>query len=84
MDPDASVTGEGPTAEVVKHMSWDLNQRLEGYERLLSRQPYLAGEELTLADLFHMPNGLQVLQVRRWDYRSLTTADLYMALVVLA
>ena len=45
-------------------MSWDLNQRLEGYERLLSRQAYLAGDQLTLADLFHMPDGIQVLQVR--------------------
>lgn len=45
-------------------MSWDLNQRLEGYERLLSRQAYLAGDQITLADLFHMPNGIQVLQVR--------------------
>lgn len=29
----------------------------EGYERILSNQKYLAGEKLTLADLFHVPSG---------------------------
>lgn len=44
-------------------MSWMLSSRLEGYERLLSTQPFLAGERLTLADLFHVPHGVKVLQV---------------------
>jgi glutathione S-transferase len=31
--------------------------KLEGYERILSRTEYLAGDELTIADLFHLPYG---------------------------
>ncbi|KAE9405519.1 hypothetical protein BT96DRAFT_916000, partial [Gymnopus androsaceus JB14] len=32
-------------------------QKLEAYEDLLSRQRYLAGDELTLADIYHIPGG---------------------------
>ncbi|KAG8952800.1 hypothetical protein FRC04_003725 [Tulasnella sp. 424] len=32
-----------------------LNAKLDGYERILSKQKYLAGNELTLADLWHLP-----------------------------
>jgi glutathione S-transferase len=45
-------------------MSWMLGSRLEGYERLLATQPYLAGSQLTLADLFHVAHGRQILEVR--------------------
>lgn len=34
-----------------------LGGRLEGYERLLAKQKYLAGDSLTIADLFHLPIG---------------------------
>lgn len=34
-----------------------LSGKLEGYERILAKQRYLAGEHLTLADLFHLPLG---------------------------
>jgi glutathione S-transferase len=34
-----------------------LEIKLDGYERILARQPYLAGDEVTLADLFHLPWG---------------------------
>ncbi|EJD00516.1 glutathione S-transferase [Fomitiporia mediterranea MF3/22] len=34
-----------------------LRSNLQGYERTLSKQKYLAGDELTLADLFHLPIG---------------------------
>ncbi|KIK68339.1 hypothetical protein GYMLUDRAFT_1007598 [Collybiopsis luxurians FD-317 M1] len=34
-----------------------LSSKLEEYEHILSRQTYLAGEELTLADLYHVPCG---------------------------
>ena len=34
-----------------------LSGKLEGYERILAKQRYLAGEQLTLADLFHLPIG---------------------------
>ncbi|TRM64616.1 thioredoxin-like protein [Schizophyllum amplum] len=34
-----------------------LDKKLEGYEAILSKQKYLAGDEVTLADLFHLPYG---------------------------
>ncbi|KAF8632380.1 hypothetical protein AX15_001890 [Amanita polypyramis BW_CC] len=34
-----------------------LNIKLDVYEAILSKQKYLAGDELTLADLFHLPFG---------------------------
>lgn len=34
-----------------------LDAALAVYEGILSKQPYLAGNELTLADLFHLPYG---------------------------
>ncbi|CAE6533650.1 unnamed protein product [Rhizoctonia solani] len=40
-----------------------LNAKLEGYERILSKQKYLAGDNFTLADLFHLPYGNFVNQI---------------------
>ncbi|KAJ3500080.1 hypothetical protein NMY22_g19382 [Coprinellus aureogranulatus] len=37
-----------------------LNAKLDVYEKILSKQKYLAGDELTLADLFHLPYGTLV------------------------
>ncbi|TRM70260.1 thioredoxin-like protein [Schizophyllum amplum] len=34
-----------------------LGKKLEGYEVILGKQKYLAGDEITLADLFHIPYG---------------------------
>ncbi|KAF8195245.1 glutathione S-transferase [Mycena galopus ATCC 62051] len=34
-----------------------LSARLDGYEVILGKQKYLAGDEVTLADLFHLPYG---------------------------
>ncbi|KAF5364697.1 hypothetical protein D9758_005629 [Tetrapyrgos nigripes] len=39
-----------------------LSGRLDGYERILSKQKYLAGDELTLADIFHLPYGEMLFQ----------------------
>ncbi|KIL58121.1 hypothetical protein M378DRAFT_15795 [Amanita muscaria Koide BX008] len=41
---------------VEKHRS-TLDGKLEGYERILGKQKYIAGDEFTLADLFHLPCG---------------------------
>lgn len=38
-------------------MSTELEAVLDVYEVLLSKSAYLAGDELTLADLFHLPLG---------------------------
>ncbi|KAK7699352.1 Glutathione S-transferase hmp2 [Botryosphaeria dothidea] len=35
----------------------DLGTVLAAYDKILAEQKYLAGDELTLADLFHLPNG---------------------------
>ncbi|KAG8952801.1 hypothetical protein FRC04_003726 [Tulasnella sp. 424] len=32
-----------------------LSSKLDGYERILSKQKYLAGNEITIADLWHLP-----------------------------
>lgn len=34
-----------------------LESKLDAYERILSKQKYLAGNEITLADMFHLPWG---------------------------
>ncbi|KAF8055556.1 glutathione S-transferase [Lyophyllum atratum] len=34
-----------------------LDAKLDAYDVILSKQKYLAGDELTLADLFHLPYG---------------------------
>ncbi|KAM5377284.1 hypothetical protein ACJZ2D_005103 [Fusarium nematophilum] len=34
------------------------------YERILSKNKYLAGNEITLGDLFHLPYGVTVEQLR--------------------
>ncbi|KAG9042341.1 hypothetical protein FS837_010974 [Tulasnella sp. UAMH 9824] len=45
-----------PTDEAAYQRNLDiLNAKLDGYERILSKQKYLAGDELTLADLWHLP-----------------------------
>jgi glutathione S-transferase len=41
---------------VAKHLT-ALEVKLAGYERMLAKQRYLAGEEITLADLAHLPYG---------------------------
>ena len=40
-----------------------LARRLEGYEAILSKSKYLAGESMTLVDLFHLPYGKMAVEV---------------------
>jgi glutathione S-transferase len=46
---------------------------LDGYERILSKQKYIAGDGLTLADLFHVPITSEIYEVREMTV-SLTVA----------
>ncbi|CAE6422617.1 unnamed protein product [Rhizoctonia solani] len=46
--------------ELVKKYVDTLNAKMDGYERILSKQKYLAGDTFTLADLFHLPYGKMV------------------------
>ncbi|KAJ6032498.1 glutathione S-transferase [Penicillium herquei] len=51
--------GLGATDEArVKSLLAQLDVALAGYERILSKQPYLAGDKVTLADLYHLPYGV--------------------------
>ncbi|QRV81623.1 glutathione S-transferase [Ceratobasidium sp. AG-Ba] len=45
------------------HFETILKNKLEGYERVLSKQKYLAGNHVTLADLFHLPYGSLVQSI---------------------
>jgi hypothetical protein len=51
----------------IKKLQDILENKLEGYERILSKQNYLAGSKLTLADLFHLPYGAMLAQMG-YDY----------------
>lgn len=53
--------GLGQTDEArVKALFDQLDVVLEGYERILSKQKYLAGDNVTLADLYHLPYGVLI------------------------
>ncbi|KAM6494380.1 putative glutathione S-transferase [Amanita muscaria] len=47
--------------ELAKNCQTSLAAKLDVYEKILSKQKYLAGNELTLADLFHIPKGVKLL-----------------------
>ncbi|KZT66181.1 glutathione S-transferase [Daedalea quercina L-15889] len=47
------LTDEAIVADLLK----TLNSKLDAYEVLLSKHRYLAGDEVTLAELFHLPFG---------------------------
>lgn len=49
----AAKADEARAAEVTAR----LDTKLDGYERILSQAKYLAGDNITLVDLFHLPNG---------------------------
>ncbi|PFH45941.1 hypothetical protein AMATHDRAFT_77876 [Amanita thiersii Skay4041] len=55
----ASIDYQGlPTDEaLVQKCLTSLDEKLEVYDKVLSKQRYLGGNELTLADLFHLPYG---------------------------
>ncbi|CAE6455661.1 hypothetical protein ACGC1H_005794 [Rhizoctonia solani] len=46
---------ETPNEELIKKCVATLTTKMDGYERILSKQRYLAGDTFTLADLFHLP-----------------------------
>ncbi|CAF0760120.1 unnamed protein product [Adineta ricciae] len=48
--------GEPDEARVAT-LKQQLSEKLDVYDKILSKQPYLAGQEFTLADLFHLPYG---------------------------
>ncbi|KAJ9641212.1 hypothetical protein H2204_002890 [Knufia peltigerae] len=52
-----------PDEEKCKQLVTNLETKLDAYERILSKQAYLGGDHLTLADLFHLPVGSWV---KKW------------------
>ena len=47
--------GEPADESKVAELSTKLKSVLAGYERILVKQKYFTGDNLTLADLFHLP-----------------------------
>ncbi|KAI0271237.1 glutathione S-transferase [Russula aff. rugulosa BPL654] len=49
--------GGEPDEKLVEELVGKLEGKLDGYETILGKQKYLAGDNLTIADLFHLPYG---------------------------
>ncbi|KAG6812672.1 hypothetical protein H0H92_001430 [Tricholoma furcatifolium] len=52
-----SYRGLTPDQALFDDLIAQLAQKLEVYEKILSKQKYIAGNELTLVDIFHLPYG---------------------------
>ncbi|KAJ7643136.1 glutathione transferase [Mycena polygramma] len=50
-------------SERVKSLVKTMERKLDAYEKILSRQKYLAGDKLSLADLFHLPFAHSLIEV---------------------
>ncbi|CAE7087360.1 unnamed protein product [Rhizoctonia solani] len=59
----AKMFGREADEKLVQKYIDALNTKMDGYERILSKQKYLAGDNFTLADLFHLPYGNFVNQI---------------------
>ncbi|KAG8764095.1 hypothetical protein FRC11_005505 [Ceratobasidium sp. 423] len=57
------MTGQDGDEVLAQKYIDSLNAKMDGYERILSKQKYLAGDNFTLADLFHLPYGIYVNQI---------------------
>ncbi|KAJ7624215.1 glutathione S-transferase [Mycena polygramma] len=56
-DPSAKNLGWPFKQAIVDEQLPILDKKLDAYERILAKHRYLAGDKLTLADLFHLPYG---------------------------
>jgi len=54
--------GQTTNEEHLKELISGLEGKIEGYEAVLGKQKYLAGNEVTLADLSHLPYGSLVFE----------------------
>ncbi|KAF8225640.1 glutathione S-transferase [Tricholoma matsutake] len=79
--------GTGDKAVFDKHIE-SLAARLDAYDAILGKQKYIAGDELTLVDLFHLPFGSMLAiagsdvmysrpNVARW-FRDLTSRECWL------
>ncbi|KJA19737.1 hypothetical protein HYPSUDRAFT_189695 [Hypholoma sublateritium FD-334 SS-4] len=51
------LSGTAGDPEIFKALIKSLSEDLDVYDRILSKQKYVAGDEITLADLYHIPYG---------------------------
>ncbi|KAJ7097165.1 thioredoxin-like protein [Mycena belliarum] len=63
--------GLTPDKAVFDTLIAGLSAKLEVYEIILGKQKYLAGDEITLADLFHLPYGSS----RSWGFYLIKTSN---------
>lgn len=61
------MTGQPTDEKRLGEVTAILNSKLDGYERILSKTKYLAGENVTLADLFHVPCGYTLDEILKLD-----------------
>jgi glutathione S-transferase len=50
--------GGTPDEALVQQLAARLEGKIRVYEQILSKQKYLAGDNLTMADLYHLPFGV--------------------------
>jgi glutathione S-transferase len=54
--------GQATIAEVVDLMTKKLTEKLDIYEKILSRQKFMGGNEFSLVDIFYMPYTAKLFQ----------------------
>ncbi|KAJ7150674.1 thioredoxin-like protein [Mycena filopes] len=85
----STILGTTPDQAVVDKEFEALDKKLEAYETILAKHRYVAGETITLADLFHLPlawyvtlGGSEIMtrrpNVARW-YNELVTRPSWLA-----
>ncbi|KAF9067230.1 glutathione S-transferase [Rhodocollybia butyracea] len=55
-------TGAEPNQAVIDDAVATLNDKFDVYEVILSKQRYLAGDELTIVDMFHLPYAARLVE----------------------
>lgn len=59
-----SMKGLGDADEArVSSLKSQLSDRLDVYDKILAKQPYIGGQVFTLADLFHLPYGKKLVDI---------------------
>merc|ERR1711879_50815 len=58
--------GEADPARV-EALAKQLATYLDGYEQILSKSTYMAGEDFTLVDIFHIPYGAKLFAIGKGD-----------------
>ncbi|KND00569.1 uncharacterized protein SPPG_04877 [Spizellomyces punctatus DAOM BR117] len=56
-----------PDLERVKQLRAKLDATLDVYDKILAKQPFLTGQQVSLADLFHLPYGAKLFVAQHGD-----------------